>query len=99
MAMTLFVWLCLFAQILAVDTLRTSLAPEDEVSCGQPALSFLLFASILWAAVLPVLSYDAFRIRRGKLSLKSKWLRTVPALLAVLIPPMFVLFLWVSQNW
>jgi len=98
-ATTLFVWLCLFTQILAMDTLRTSLAPADEASCAQPAMSFLLFASILWAAAILVVSYDAFRLRRGKLSVQLKWLRTAPALLTVLIPPAFVLFMWASQNW
>jgi hypothetical protein len=94
---TLLAWLCLSGEVLAAQALLTPVAPEGTFHCGQLAFSLLLFSSILWLAALLVFSHDAFRLWRGELPRLLKWLRTLPALAAALLPPAFVLFRWVSE--
>jgi hypothetical protein len=67
---------------LLVTTSQSELVPER---CGQLELSFLLFLSFLIGVVLLILVHDGIQSHRGRLSGLMKWLRTLPAAVAMLI--------------
>lgn len=80
-ASTGIVWICVLLEVEFIS-LQSELPPER---CGQLELSFLLFLSFLIGVVLLILVHDGIQSYRGRLSGLMKWLRTLPAAVAMLI--------------
>jgi hypothetical protein len=85
---TLVVWIGAFLQLLFVQPL----ADKGMELCGTGAAIFTVALATCWGLTLLVLLYDCIQMHRRRLPRPIRWLRTLPAAVAVILTPA-VLFL------
>ena len=67
--------------------LRPLKATVAEPMCGTGVFMFLLGCAFLWGVALIARLFDCVQLHRGGLSWRFGWLRTLPAVVAVLATP------------
>jgi hypothetical protein len=80
---TLVVWIATFLQFEFLQPLTD----RDMELCGTGAAIFTVWLAACWVLTLLVLLYDCIQMYRGRLARPIRWLRTLPAAVAVVLAP------------
>ena len=80
---TLVVWIAAFLQFEFLQPLTD----RGMELCGTGAAIFTISLAACWGLTLLVLLYDGIQMYRGRLARPIRWLRTLPAAVAVMLTP------------
>jgi hypothetical protein len=80
---TLVVWIAVLLQLVFLQPLKD----RGMELCGTGAAIFTVWLAACWGLTLLVLLYDSIQMYRGRLARPFRWLRTLPAAVAVMLTP------------